>query len=233
MLLALGLVAVVIMTGWVATDAARRQRNWLAWAMLVAFTSVIGLGVWLVARQRIGYAPVRLGLPRGLALFLAAVPLAFLNVAATLFIITFLFQGARVEGQAMAPTLSDKDRVIVNKWAYHTRPPRVGEIVMFYYPLSPDKSFVKRVIAEEGDTIRIIRGRVYRNEVPLDEPFVRPEHRSSENWGPQVIPEGYYFVMGDYRTNSSDSRHWGFVPQKYIVGRIQWRWWPLSAMRSF
>ena len=114
----------------------------------------------------------------------------------------------------MAPTLQDQDRLIVNKLAYRIGDPQVGDIVMLYYPLKPEKSFVKRVIAEEGDQVRIVDGRVFRNDVPLDDSFVPQEYRSHDDWGPQVIPEGYYFVMGDHRNNSSDSRHWGFVPEE-------------------
>lgn len=153
-------------------------------------------------------------------------------VYATL-IVTFGFQVARVEGQSMAPTLADQDRLIVNKLAYRIGQPHVGDIVMLYYPLNPDKSFVKRVIAEEGDQVRIVNGRVYRNEVPLDDDYVPTEYRSHEDWGPKVIPEGYYFVMGDHRNNSSDSRHWGEVPKKYIIGKVQLRWWPLPKARLF
>ena len=152
--------------------------------------------------------------------------LASAAVYATL-IVTFGFQVARVEGQSMAPTLADQDRLIVNKLAYRIADPQRGDIVMLYYPLNPDKSFVKRVIAEEGDTVRIVDGRVYVNDVPLRDDYVPPEYRSHDDWGPQVIPEGYYFVMGDHRNNSSDSRHWGFVPKKYIIGKVQLRWWPV------
>ena len=148
-------------------------------------------------------------------------------------IVTFVFQVARVEGQSMAPTLEDQDRLIVNKLAYRLGEPRRGDIVMLYYPLNPDKSFVKRVIAEEGDQIRIVDGRVYRNDVPMDDAFVPAEYRSHDDWGPQVVPEGYYFVMGDHRNNSSDSRHWGFVPKKYIIGKVQLRWWPIPHARVF
>ena len=158
--------------------------------------------------------------------------LASAAVYATL-IVTFGFQVARVEGQSMAPTLADQDRLIVNKLAYRIGEPRRGDIVMLYYPLNPDKSFVKRVIAEEGDTIRIVDGRVYVNDVPLRDDFVPPEFRSHDDYGPTVIPEGYAFVMGDHRNNSSDSRHWGFVPKKYIIGKVQIRWWPLPTSRVF
>jgi signal peptidase I len=153
-------------------------------------------------------------------------------VYATL-IVTFGFQVARVEGQSMAPTLADQDRLIVNKFAYRISAPRRGDIVMLYYPLNPDKSFVKRVIAEEGDEVRIVDGRVYVNDVPLPDEFVPPEYRSHDDFGPTRIQEGYYFVMGDHRNNSSDSRHWGMVPKKYIIGRVQLRWWPIPHARVF
>jgi len=148
-------------------------------------------------------------------------------------IVTFGFQVARVEGQSMAPTLEDQDRLIVNKLVYRIGDPRRGDIVMLYYPLNPEKSFVKRVIAEEGDTVRVVDGRVYVNDVPVRDDFVPAEYRSHDDWGPQVIPEGYYFVMGDHRNNSSDSRHWGFVPKKYIIGKVQIRWWPVPNARVF
>jgi signal peptidase I len=158
--------------------------------------------------------------------------LASAAVYATL-IVTFGFQVARVEGLSMAPTLSDQDRLIVNKLIYKISEPRRSDIVMLYYPLNPDKSFVKRVIAEEGDTVRIVDGQVFVNEVPLRDDYVPPEYRSHDDWGPQVIPEGYYFVMGDHRNNSSDSRHWGMVPKRYIIGKVQVRWWPLPNWRMF
>jgi signal peptidase I len=158
--------------------------------------------------------------------------LASAAVYATL-IVTFGFQVARVEGHSMAPTLEDQDRLIVNKLAYRIGQPHISDIVMLYYPNDPNKSFVKRVIAEEGDQVRIVDGKVYRNDILLDDSFVPPDYRSHDDWGPQVIPEGYYFVLGDHRNNSSDSRHWGFVPKKYIIGRVQLRWWPLGHARLF
>jgi len=158
--------------------------------------------------------------------------LASAAVYATL-IVTFGFQVARVEGLSMAPTLGDQDRLIVNKLIYRLSAPRRGDIVMLYYPVNPDKSFVKRVIAEEGDQVRIVDGRVFVNDVPMNDDFVPSEYRSHDDYGPTVIPDGYYFVMGDHRNNSSDSRHWGMVPKKYIIGRVQLRWWPLPEARVF
>ena len=158
--------------------------------------------------------------------------LASAAVYATL-IVTFGFQVARVEGMSMAPTLEDQDRLIVNKLIYRFEEPRRSDIVMLYYPLDPDKSFVKRVIGEEGDTVRVVDGRVIVNDVPVPDDYVPSEFRSHDDWGPQVIPEGYYFVMGDHRNNSSYSRHWGYVPKKYIIGKVQLRWWPIPTARVF
>jgi signal peptidase I len=133
----------------------------------------------------------------------------------------------------MAPTLEDQDRLIVNKLAYRLHDPRVGDIVMLLYPEDPDKSFVKRVVAEEGDSIRSENGRVYRNDVPLPDNFIPKEYWMYDTWGPRIVPQGYYFVMGDHRNNSSDSRSWGFVPKKYIIGKIELRWWPINHARLF
>jgi signal peptidase I len=153
-------------------------------------------------------------------------------VYATL-IVTFGFQVARVEGQSMAPTLEDQDRLIVNKLAYQIGDPQVGDIVMLHYPVDPTKSFVKRVVGEPNDTLRSIDGRVYRNDVPLPDDFIPEEFRSHDTWGPRVVPDGYYFVMGDHRNNSSDSRSWDYVPKLYILGKVQIRWWPVSHAHFF
>ena len=148
-------------------------------------------------------------------------------------IVTFGVQIARVDGLSMAPTLEDHDRLVVNKLIYELSDPRPGDIVMLYYPLNPEKMFVKRVIAKEGDVVRIVDGHVYVNDVPLHDDYVPQEFRSHDDWGPQVVQQGYYFVMGDHRNNSSDSRHWGPVPKKYIVGKVKVRWWPLQDARIF
>jgi signal peptidase I len=153
-------------------------------------------------------------------------------VYATL-IVTFGVQVARVDGLSMAPTLEDHDRLIVNKLVYELGEPRPGDIVMLYYPLNPEKMFVKRVIAKEGDTVRIVDGHVYVNDLPLHDDYVPAAFRSHDDYGPEVVKQGYYFVMGDHRNNSSDSRHWGPVPKKYIVGKVKVRWWPIQDARIF
>jgi signal peptidase I len=148
-------------------------------------------------------------------------------------IVTFGFQVARVEGQSMAPTLADQDRLVVNKVVYQFGPPRRGDIVMLYYPPDPDKSFVKRIIAEEGDSVKLVGGRVYVNDVPINDDYVPQNYRSHEDFERTVVKEGYYFVMGDHRNNSSDSRNWGEVPKRYITGKVQLRWWPIRNARIF
>jgi signal peptidase I len=154
-------------------------------------------------------------------------------VYATL-IVTFGFQVARVEGQSMVPTLQDQDRLIVNKLAYRLHDPRAGDVVMLLFPENPDQSFVKRIVAEPGDSIRSVDGRVYRNDVPIPDDFIPEKYRMpNDTWGPEVLPPGYYFVMGDHRNNSSDSRAWGTVPKKYILGKVQLRWWPITHARWF
>jgi len=171
---------------------------------------------------------------RRLAADVASGAQALLSAAvyATL-IVTFGFQVARVDGLSMSPTLEDHDRLIVNKLVYEIGDPRPGDIVMLYYPVDPEKMFVKRVIAKEGDMVRIEDGRVSVNGVPLHDDYVPDEFRSHDDWGPTEIQQGYYFVMGDHRNNSLDSRHWGSVPKKYIVGKVKVRWWPLRDVRIF
>jgi signal peptidase I len=210
-----------------AVDAARRGRNWFAWGVAVAVTGVAFV-VWLVQRRRFEVVEAhgrasRLALMAGI-LFLAALDfLLARNVSAV------LVQHARVEGMAMSPTINDQERVIVDKWAYRNGAPQPGDIVMLLYPLNPDKKFVKRVVADEGDQIRIVGGWLFRNDVAMEEQYVTADHRSHDDFGPQVVPQGYCFVLGDRRNNSSDSRHWGYVPRKYVIGKVSYRWWPLSA----
>jgi signal peptidase I len=142
-------------------------------------------------------------------------------------------QLARVEGHSMAPTLENQDRLVVDRLTYRIGKPAPGDIVMFHVPVAPDRLFVKRIIAREGDIVRITGGRVTVNDQTLDDRYIPADFRSHEDWGPYLVPSGYYVVMGDHRNRSSDSRQWGPVPREAIIGRVQARWWPLSHAAIF
>ena len=154
-------------------------------------------------------------------------------VGCVILIGTFGIQVIRVEGLSMAPTINDRDRLIVDEMVYELGDPRPGDIVMLYYPLNPQEMFIKRVIAREGDTVRVERGDVYVNEQRLRDDYIPAPFRSHEDWGPQRVVEGYYFVLGDHRNSSSDSREWGLVPKRYILGKVKLRWWPIQDARLF
>src|SRR5262245_29795090 len=131
-----------VFCGWVARDAARRGRSWYGWSRLVFFTGIFGFIAWLVVRRRTPVTGERLGVLRSTRLALTCVPLLAFTFLAAICLVTFVFQVARVEGEAMSPTLRNHERVIVNKWLYRIAEPRRGDIVMHYYPLNPDKMFV-------------------------------------------------------------------------------------------
>lgn len=166
----------------------------------------------------------------GVALWLRT--FASAGVYATL-IVTFGFQVARVEGHSMEPTLHDQDRLVVNKLAYRLHDPDVGDVVMVLHPNKPDETLVKRIVAGPGDTVGFRSGVVVRNGVDVAEDYVPLDERTLETTDPVTIPEGFYFVLGDHRNNSNDSRSFGPVPKKYILGRVQVRWWPIGDARSF
>jgi len=153
-------------------------------------------------------------------------------VYATL-IVTFLGQIARVDGSSMQPTLEDNDRLVVNKLAYRLHAPAIGDVVMLLSPENPSKALVKRVIAKPGDTIESRDGTIFVNDVAMPESFLADEFKSHDSWGPKTVPEGYFWVMGDHRNNSYDSRMFHEVPAKYILGKVAVRWWPIPRVRIF
>ena len=134
-----------------------------------------------------------------------------------------------VDGLSMMPTLDDYERLIVNKFVYRFREPEHGDIIVFQY--SQDRDFIKRVIAKGGDTVRVNGERVYLNGVPLEEEYVN-EYPYGD-FGPAVVPEGHFFVLGDNRNNSWDSREpsVGFVSSERIKGKAFLVYWPLDQLR--
>jgi signal peptidase I len=149
----------------------------------------------------------------------------------------FIVQPVVVEGTSMVPELHDGERLLVNKlvyykiqsvsWGHISR----GDIVVFWYPKEPDKSYVKRVIGLPGETVEVRNGRVLIDGVPLEEDYLDSEHNQSLPTFPaKRVEEHYYFVMGDNRDNSSDSRYWGLVPEKYVYGKAFFRYWKPADM---
>ena len=148
------------------------------------------------------------------------------SAAASVLIITFLYQPVRVEGTSMLPRLVDQDRLFINKFAYHFEKIEHGDVVVFRYPRDLEKSYIKRIIALPGDRLRIDRGSVYVNGKLLSEPYIPEEFRDTRSIDPIVIPEGEYFVMGDHRSISSDSREFGPVKRDLIYGKAAFVYWP-------
>jgi len=157
----------------------------------------------------------------------------FLIVPIFILIGVFVVQPVIVEGTSMLPVLHDGERLLVNKLVYYKIQAyswghiERGDIVVFWYPKDPDKSFVKRVIGLPGETIEIKNGIVYINGKRLYEKYIDSTYNHSTlNFPLKKIEEHHYFVMGDNRDNSSDSRYWGLVPEKYIYGKAFFRFWP-------
>lgn len=148
------------------------------------------------------------------------------SAAASLFIILFLYQPVRVEGTSMLPRLEDHDRLFINKFAYHFESIDRGDIVVFRYPRDPEKSYIKRVVALPGDRIRIDHGQVWLNGSPLRESYVPKEYRDMRSMTEMVVPDDCYFMMGDHRSISSDSREFGPVERSLIYGKAVFVYWP-------
>src|ERR1700760_4317732 len=148
------------------------------------------------------------------------------SLAASFFIITFLYQPVKVEGTSMLPELKDQDRLFINKFVYHFEKIERGDAVVFYNPRDPQKSYIKRVIAGPGDDLRIDRGRVYVNGERVEEPYVPRHFEDTRSLDELVVPPGRYFVMGDHRSISSDSRDFGPVDRQLIYGKAAFVYWP-------
>lgn len=144
-------------------------------------------------------------------------------------IITFIGQVTVVRGASMEPTLHNNERLIANKISYRFETPERGEIIIFRPPLEIKRNYIKRIIGVPGDKIEIANGEIYLNDKKLEESYVK--NRSHENMSPTIVPDDSFFVLGDNRPNSSDSRYWGFVPRKNVVGKAWVVFWPLNRIR--
>jgi signal peptidase I len=157
------------------------------------------------------------------------------SVLIAVVLIVFIYQPVKVEGTSMMPALTDQERIFINKFTYRFGLGDVqrGDTVVFWYPQDVSKSYIKRVIGVPGDRIRIDGGQVYVNGSALAEAYVPSDERDYSSWRDgqeQQVPDGKYFVLGDHRNQSSDSRMWGYVPRENIYGKAVFVYWPLKSM---
>jgi signal peptidase I len=151
-------------------------------------------------------------------------------LAIAVFIVIFVIQPVKVEGTSMQPHLADQDRIFVNRFIYRFADIRRGDVVVFWYPNDRSKSFIKRVMGIPGDEVEIREGVVYINGSRLYEPYLSPEYRDYRSFPRVVVPCGQFFVLGDHRNSSNDSRHWGFVAQDLIYGKAFFSYWPIPHL---
>ncbi len=149
---------------------------------------------------------------------------------ASVFIVTFLYTPVRVEGTSMAPELRNRDRLFISKFFFHFEKIQRGDVVVFHYPMDPTKSYIKRIIGLPGDTVSILHGKVFINGNQINEPYVPVRYRDTRSMPPLVVPPDAYFVMGDHRSVSSDSRAFGPVERDLIYGKADFIYWPESNM---
>jgi signal peptidase I len=143
-------------------------------------------------------------------------------------IIVFLYQPVKVEGTSMAPLLNDQQRIFINKFVYRFEPIQRGDVVVFWYPLDQKKSFIKRVVGLPGETVEIRQGRVWIDGKLLDEPYVPPQFSDYNSYAPLRVPADHFFVLGDHRNSSNDSRVFGTVPLSQIYGKAVFAYWPVE-----
>jgi signal peptidase I len=147
-----------------------------------------------------------------------------------IFIVIFVVQPVKVEGTSMQPHLVDQERIFVNRFIYRFAEIDRGDVVVFWFPKDPNKSFIKRVLALPADEVEIRNGAVYVNGAKQDEPYLTREFQDHDSYPKTVVPEDHYFVLGDHRNSSNDSRNWGWVPRENIYGKAVFRYWPVSRV---
>ncbi|HKW19280.1 MAG TPA: signal peptidase I [Terriglobales bacterium] len=167
---------------------------------------------------------------RAATLFSAWVRDLIISLGISAFIIVFLYQPVKVEGTSMMPSLDDQERIFINKFVYRIEPIQRGDIVVFRYPRDPQKSFIKRVIGTAGDHVRIVDGRVYLNGKLLVEDYVPRMYQDDRSYPDVVVPPDSYFVLGDHRSLSNDSRDFGPVDSSYIYGKAVFGYWPMEKL---
>src|SRR6266704_168640 len=153
-------------------------------------------------------------------------------IGLALVIIVFLYQPVKVEGTSMAPLLSDQERIFINKFVYRFEPIERGDVVVFWYPLDRSKSFIKRVVGLPGETVEIRQGALYVDGKNIPEPYVPAQYEDLSDFASVRAPKDSYFVMGDHRISSNDSRVFGPVESRFIYGRAVFAYWPVDHFGS-
>jgi signal peptidase I len=151
-----------------------------------------------------------------------------ISVVIAAIVIVFLYQPVKVEGTSMMPWLTDQERIFVNKFVYRFGEIRRGDIVVFWFPLDPSKSYIKRVVGLPGDVVEINRGAVIVNGQSVHEPYVPEQYRDHMTYPPVKVEPDRYYVLGDHRNASNDSRTWGTVERRRIYGKAVFVYWPLD-----
>ncbi|MFL6416710.1 MAG: signal peptidase I [Bryobacteraceae bacterium] len=151
-----------------------------------------------------------------------------LSVLIAVLVILFLYRPVKVEGTSMMPSLFDQERLFINQFTYKFKLGDIkrGDTVVFWYPEDTTKSYIKRVIGLPGDTVEVDDGYVWLNGKKLDESYVPSAYRDDRSYPKHAVPPDEYFVLGDHRVSSNDSRAWGFVPRNYIYGKAVFVFWP-------
>ena len=175
-------------------------------------------------------APAPQNVPRSLPVLAVWARDLLISLAISAFIIIFLYQPVKVEGTSMMPGLEDQERIFVNKFVYRWEPIQRGDIVVFRYPRDTSKSYIKRVIGIAGDHVRIESGQVFVNNEALDEDYVPSEYADARSYSEITVPVGTYFVLGDHRTMSQDSRDFGPVDERLIYGKAVFGYWPMDKL---
>ena len=153
-----------------------------------------------------------------------------ISVMIAIFIIVFVYQPMKVEGTSMMPLLGDQERIFVNKFVYRLEPISRGDVVVFHYPHDPSKSYIKRVVGVAGDRIRIDSGQLFVNGQAVDEDYVPADYADARSYAESVVPPHSYFVLGDHRSMSSDSREFGPIEESAIYGKAVFGYWPVDRL---
>ena len=152
----------------------------------------------------------------------------FVSLAIAAVVIVFLYQPVKVEGTSMMPWLQDQERIFVNKFVYNFDEVGRGDVIVFRFPLDPQKSYIKRVVGVEGDVVEIVGGQLIVNGESVTEWYVPAEYQDHSSHAAVVVPEDSLYVLGDHRNTSNDSRVWGTVPRKFVTGKAVFAYWPLN-----